>query len=71
MLSGIEVPPTLMIEFRIPQYAVSDLKISQLDLYGEVRESLQKSTTMVQSPATSYSTSSLGRPLFGFSILFT
>ena len=62
---------TFMIEFRIPQYAMSDLKVSWLDLYGEVRESLQKSTTRVQSPASSYSASSLGRPLSGFSILFT
>ena len=53
MLSGGEVPdgnPTIMVEFRIPQYATSGLKVSRLDLYGEVRES-SKFTTRV--PITS------------------
>lgn len=38
MTSG-EVPesnPTIMVEFKIAQLAVSGIKVSRLDIYGEV-----------------------------------
>ena len=39
MTSG-EIPegnPTIMVDFKISQLAVSGLKVSRLDIYGEVR----------------------------------
>jgi hypothetical protein len=43
MTSG-EIPesnPTIMVEFKISQLAVSGLKVSRLDIYGEVMSDLE------------------------------
>ena len=52
MTSG-EIPesnPTIMVEFKIPQLAVSGLKVSRLDIYGEVSNSNWSTPTLIKAP---------------------
>ena len=48
-----EIPesnPTIMVEFKIPQLAVSGLKVSRLDIYGEASNSNWSTLTLINAP---------------------